>query len=89
MNVLWELSERYARETEEYDRTVCTSMKDGLAIPETGKQLALIGQHAQALNDRFLATLMSLGYTRSDWLHARSYAIRQFERQLKGDANGN
>ena len=79
MNVLCELAERYARETEEYDRTVCTGMKDGIAMPETGKQLGLIGQHAQTLNDRFLEALMSLGYTRSDWLSARAWAIRQFE----------
>lgn len=49
---LRQLAERYVRETEAYDRTVCTgAIRHGSIMPATADQRGLITRNAQQLMD--------------------------------------
>lgn len=74
--LLQSIAEQYVRETEAYDRTVCTGpIRHGSIIPVTSHQRALVNRNAQEL-------LTSLSqrhpqYTRSEILRA----VQDLDRQ--------
>lgn len=44
------IAEQYVRETEAYDRSVCTGpIRHGAIVPATGRELALVNRNAQEL----------------------------------------
>jgi len=46
---LHELAEEYHRRAEEYDRTVCTGVRETMAVPMNSRESALINKHAMRL----------------------------------------
>jgi hypothetical protein len=71
MPLVYELAELYAAETDAYDRLVCRHGK-----PESGKQLAIVSEHAWKLNDRCERICLAAGFTRADWNRARIRCVR-------------
>jgi hypothetical protein len=59
-----ELAERYHREAEAYDRTVCTGpIKEGAIMPGNIRELTLINRHATALRRQLAKEAESHGIT--------------------------
>jgi len=85
MNTIETLAAKYALETEEFDQTICTGRKNGVTMPETGKQLGAIGQNVLKLNNQCLDVAISMGYTKEDWNRARQFAIQIFESTNRRD----
>jgi hypothetical protein len=69
MNI-YDLAKQYYLNTEEYDRTVCTGTKDGIAIPMTPKERVLINNYAR----RWRECIMEFGYSASEFQRALRYA---------------
>lgn len=44
--LLRKLATEYHRRCESYDRTVCSGMRDGIAMPTNGRELGEINRHA-------------------------------------------
>jgi len=59
-----ELAESYIAQTEAYDRTVCSSERDGVAMPSNGTEYALIADHARQVLDRLTEAASPLGVGR-------------------------
>ncbi|MCK9558101.1 MAG: hypothetical protein M0R50_08700 [Candidatus Cloacimonetes bacterium] len=65
MNI-YDLAEQYLINTEEFDKTVCTARKDGIAIPTTSYQYVTINKYAI----RWLQCVLDMGYTIEEWQEA-------------------
>jgi hypothetical protein len=69
-----DLVRQYLINTEEYDKTVCSGEKDGIAIPMTSHERALICKYAL----RWRECILRLGYSDEELqreLWSTSYAI--------------
>lgn len=61
---LQEWAERYHRETETFDRTVCTGpVRGGVVLPANGRETALIGKNARDARSRILEEAHREGFT--------------------------
>ena len=69
MNI-YDLAKQYYLDTEEYDRTVCTGSKDGIAVPTTSKERVLIDNYAR----RWRECIMEFGYSARELSTALQYA---------------
>lgn len=62
-----ELAERYHRETETYDRTVCTGpIRDGSVMPIGPHELALVNRNAIKVRERIMAEAAAAGISAED-----------------------
>ena len=71
-----ELAERYHRETEAYDRTVCSgpNSHDGLAMPANSYEMGLIGRNARNLRLQIMDEAARAGISREDMQRAIRWA---------------
>lgn len=68
-----ELAERYHRETEAYDRTVCTGpIREGSIIPNNSHEVALVNRNAIKVREQIMQEAAQHGISRQDMAHAIS-----------------
>ena len=66
-----ELAERYHRETEAYDRTLCTGpIRDGSGMPIGSHELALVNRNAIKLRKQIMAEAAAAGISVEDMRRA-------------------
>lgn len=66
-----ELAERYHRETEAYDRTVCTGpIRDGSVMPIGPHELALVNRNAIKVRAQIMAEATAAGISAEDMRRA-------------------
>jgi len=66
-----ELAERYHRETEAYDRTVCTwPIHDGSVMPIGSHELALVNRNAIKVRKQIMAEAAAAGISAEDMRRA-------------------
>ncbi len=66
-----ELAERYHRETEAYDRTVCTGpIRDGSVKPIGPHELAMVNRNAIKVREQIMLEAAQHGISRQDMAHA-------------------
>ena len=66
-----ELAERYHRETEAYDRTVCTGpIRDGSVMPIGPHELALVNRNAIKVRAQIMAEAAAAGISAEDMRRA-------------------
>jgi hypothetical protein len=66
-----ELAERYHRETEAYDRTVCTGpIRDGSVLPIGPHEMALVNRNAIKVRERIMAEAAAAGISTEDMRRA-------------------
>jgi hypothetical protein len=66
-----ELAERYHRETEAYDRTVCTGpIRDGSVMPIGSHELALVNRNAIKVRKQIMAEAAAAGISAEDMRRA-------------------
>ena len=76
-----ELAERYHRETEAYDRAVCTGpIRDGEVMPISGPEMALSSRNAGKVREQIMREAAQHGISRQDMAHAIS---RHFELRVR------
>ena len=51
---VYQAADEYEYRCESFDRTVCTTMKDGIALPNTGAELGLINRNARMVREDIL-----------------------------------
>ncbi|HDR9163671.1 TPA: hypothetical protein QDB28_004075 [Burkholderia vietnamiensis] len=75
---LIELARSYYRDTEAYDRTVCTGpiTRDGI-MPTTSRERLLISRNARHVMDRVREAAAQLGFTREQLRDAMKIADRE------------
>jgi len=66
---IYDLVEQYHKNTEEYDRTICTARKAGVAIPTTAEERILVNNYAR----RWRQCIMDLGYSSTELQRALQY----------------
>ena len=72
-NKLHELATRYHRETEAYDRTVCTGpIRDGSVMPIGPHEMALVNRNAIKVREQIMAEAAQHGISRQDMARAIS-----------------
>lgn len=52
---LHQLAQQYHEECEEYDKTICSGKRDGVAMPINGQEMAMINKHARSVRERVIA----------------------------------
>lgn len=67
---LHELAQRYHEECEAYDRTVCSGMQRGVAMPRDSYEFGLINRNALRVRDRLYPEAARLGFSRDAWMKA-------------------
>jgi hypothetical protein len=68
-----ELAERYHRDTEAYDRLVCTGpIRDGAIMPIDHRELALVNTYASKVREEIMQEAKHYGISRQDMQRAIS-----------------
>lgn len=82
---LVELARQYHDVCEEFDKRVCTGMKNGIAIPTTGWEQGMISAHAREVRDRLHndAKIAGMIVKPGDWSRAISYVSEEIYRKHK------
>lgn len=66
-----ELAERYHRETEAYDRTICTGpIRDGSVMPNGSHEMALVNRNAIRVREQIMHAAAQHGISQQDMAHA-------------------
>ena len=73
----------YHERTEAYDQTVCSGIRDGIAMPATNEEFGLINRNALKVRKELLARVLSIGGTKDQFHEAIQNTAKRFERGLK------
>ena len=75
----WKLAMQYVDKTEAFDKTICTGMRDGAAVPQSGREISIISKHAVATYGELLHKALQFG-TEKEFRDAIKEAMRYREK---------